>query len=551
MPTPSAEFTVNGSTYTTAVAVAAGSTVTLALVSTYGVQSVQWSVVGNHSEAASNPVITPAGSPSGITATFTMPAGSDQGYLVQCRINGGIDRLRRTVPGYYFRAIIGVSALYNVPPVLGEKTERGPYGTLELLGNSVTFADSVLDVTRAPFSAVGDGTTDDSAAITAAQTAANAVDSPIAIRAGRIVYQPNQPGSWFDGKYVGPGQLKDSGGKRAPYFSAVKAAPASEGTHTSIITAFNGDMSRVQFAVEHRITGSTTLGQPTSGYKYTPETAAFYGYLFNSSGHNQELDGNGGRTSAVFMRVKVANNNGQGDCVAYNASGLVTGAKAGATDFLANPAVSLFNGDATAASDGVYLNPYEVYLVDGGYDVSAVGIVTNFERTNGTGALGCTWLGVRMQSKGAEACDSAFSAVGKWKRGLDFALSTTDFGTDNAAITLKAQQTIYWDASSTGMGGGSNHWYSQTVGSVYQYYDDADTAMAIEGMASGLRIDPDPGTSTPAYIMGAATGFGAITGTADGSAFTLDGATTALRIGQYLKAVVDALRGGHHTLLSA
>lgn len=127
MPTPSAEFTVNGSPYTGVVTVTPGSTVNLALASTFGVSTVQWSVVGNHGPSAVNPTITPAGSPSGVTASFTMPSGgANQSFLIQCRINAGRDKLKRQVSGYFFRALIGTG---NLPLCLGEKLERHPvYG---------------------------------------------------------------------------------------------------------------------------------------------------------------------------------------------------------------------------------------------------------------------------------------------------------------------------------------------------------------------------------------------------------------------------------------
>jgi len=137
MPTPSAEFTVNGVAYTGIVTVTPGATVNLALASTFGVSTVQWSVVGNHGPSAVNPTITPAGSPSGITASFTFPVSpADQNYLIQCRINGGRDRLKRLVPGYFFRALVGSGAL---PLALGEKLERHPtYGWLLAVNTGIS-----------------------------------------------------------------------------------------------------------------------------------------------------------------------------------------------------------------------------------------------------------------------------------------------------------------------------------------------------------------------------------------------------------------------------
>lgn len=121
----SAAFSVEGSTPTGAVAVAASSTVDLALLSTSGVNTVAWSIVGNHSSAASNPTITPAGSPSGATASFVMPAGAGQAYLVQCVVNGGVDANGDADAALTKRHIVGVNnAAGFVPFCVGEELER-------------------------------------------------------------------------------------------------------------------------------------------------------------------------------------------------------------------------------------------------------------------------------------------------------------------------------------------------------------------------------------------------------------------------------------------
>jgi len=121
----SATFTVNGSAVTGAVAVAAESSVALALSSTSGVRTATWSVEGNHSTAATDPTITPAGTPSGVTASFPMPAGAGQAYLVQCVINGGVDLEGNAVTAYTARAVIGVVGGHGyVPLAAGEAYER-------------------------------------------------------------------------------------------------------------------------------------------------------------------------------------------------------------------------------------------------------------------------------------------------------------------------------------------------------------------------------------------------------------------------------------------
>lgn len=129
----SATFTVNGSAVSGAVSVSASSTVTLALTDTDGVSSVAWSMAGNSNPASlSNPTITPAGTPSGVTASFPVPADPDshgQSYLVQCVVNGGIDANGNTVSAYTFRAVVGtLNGISIVPFPAGETTETDSVG---------------------------------------------------------------------------------------------------------------------------------------------------------------------------------------------------------------------------------------------------------------------------------------------------------------------------------------------------------------------------------------------------------------------------------------
>lgn len=419
-------------------------------------------------------------------------------------------------------------------------------------------ADTVVSVKD--FGAVGDGVTDDTAAIQAAVSA-----GPVYVPEGTYLTTiANQTA--ISGKGFGPGKIVTADtNKSAGYFSKLTAAPASFGNHNSIETAFNGDYSKSQFAVAHRITGSATLGQPTSGYVYTPEAYPHYTYLYNSSGYNNGTANNTGRTAAVAHRTVVANY-GQGDCVAYNASAFVTGTRSGSTHFLANPAASLFNGDMTAGQDGVYLNPYETALTDNGYDVAAVGLVNNFDRTVATGAKSVVWMGYRAQSNGSQSCDSFLSATGKWLVGLDLTMSTTDFGTNKAAISLKANDRIYFNNTAGASGNLGADWRTTTFSGDYIAYSSGISGLNfVVGNGSRLQItsstvtvanailqvDPSGGGTNQAQIRARQTGFALPTGTSNTATF--DTATVTLtQLAQYVKGLVERLHSstsGAHALI--
>lgn len=327
------------------------------------------------------------------------------------------------------------------------------------------------------------------------------------------------------GRVIGPDNKK-----RGKYFSSVTKAPASLGDESSVLTAFNGDNSKSHFQIEHRITGADTLGKPTTGYTYQPESMPNYTYLYNESGWNESLTGNGGRTGIAAYRAKV-DQYGQGDAVAFNASVFVTGAKAGATHFLAMPAGVGFNLDMSAGSNGVYFNPYELVLHDNGFDVAAVGFVANFNRSKDAGIMSSVWHGARYQSVGVKACDTVISASGKWKTGIDFSQSTTDFGTNQAAISLRGGQRIYLNNAANASGNLEAGWHTTVFNGDYIAYN-TDKINIVAGGNPNLQVSANRVTiASQLNIVGA--------NNTDNSATAGGGATLPATVAFFLRLLVD------------
>jgi hypothetical protein len=345
--------------------------------------------------------------------------------------------------------------------------------------------------------AVGDNSTNDTTAIQAAQAVAGAKFVP----AG--TYKTTLVSNTLTGPFWGRGQIDDSNdNKRAPWFSAITAPPSSLGTPTSIETRFNGDLSKVQIAMEHRISGATTLGQPTTGYTYTDEAYPVIGSLYvdTNTGWNNGTATNVGRTGAAFFRTQVYHR-GQGDVAAYNATVFVDGTKAGSTSYLANPAGVIINGDMTAGANGVYLNAGEFYLDGASYDCSAIGWVVNLDRDNATGAKDAIWAGFRAQSKGSVPADVAFSATSTFNFGVD--LSACAFGANEAAITLKANQRIYGNVTAASTGALR---YPTAVNTDYFTFSSALSAWNfVVGNTSALQIYSTQVVSTKPFLISGST----------------------------------------------
>lgn len=231
-------------------------------------------------------------------------------------------------------------------------------------------------------------------------------------------------------------------------------APTTYGNDGSITTAFTGDLSQVGWAFPYTITGTATLGEPATGYMYTPELSMYYDYFLNKSGWNQSTTGNVGRTAATCHFTRV-DQQGQGDCMGYVVIGTVSSTKPGATSWLASPAISAYDADMQAGAAHVYLNPVEINCSDNGFDCAAICFVGNLNRTVNTAALGEPWIGARLDSFGTAAADAAISVSGPFTIGMD--LTTATLGTQKAGVTLAATQRLYFGATNaTGFPAGTN-----------------------------------------------------------------------------------------------
>lgn len=229
--------------------------------------------------------------------------------------------------------------------------------------------------------------------------------------------------------------------------STASTSPSSLGNIGSITTSFTGDLSHVGWAFPYTITGTATLGEPATGYQYTPELAQYFDYFLNQSGWNQQTTGNDGRTAATCHFTRI-DQQGQGDCMGYVVIGTANSTKSGATNWLASPAISAYDADMQAGAAGVYLNPVEIDCTDKGFDCAGICFVGNMNRTVNTAALGEQWIGARLDSTGSKAVDAGVSLSGAFTLGLDMATAT--LGTSQAAITMKINQRHYFGATTTG-----------------------------------------------------------------------------------------------------
>lgn len=391
------------------------------------------------------------------------------------------------------------------------------------------------------FGAIVGGVTDGKTAI---DDAADEDDGAVFLPRGVWKYGTDDTGGVAAGKrFYGPGVAKTGANKRARSFGYLDDAPASFGDTGSVVTAFNGDFSKSLDVREFRVSGSDTLGNPASGYYQKHETAAIYsrGYMGSNAGQNLATDWTDGRTGWSF-RQDQHDHFGQGDFTAWTVGINVWNNKADGTHFLAHPAGNVMNGGITAWTDHVNMVVGEFYVYGQTYDVNGTGFALHFNRNNGTGSQEAMWRGISIISSGSQPMDFSFGARGKVKRGLD--LGEADFGTDQAAIALSANQRVYGNVTYANTGSANplasgykvfsaygSAWYR--FGSVTSAWDFNNPINLISGNV--LKVNN-------VQVVGARdTGWTAMTGTPDESTAYATSSVTLAQLAGRVMALQTAL----------
>jgi len=419
-------------------------------------------------------------------------------------------------------------------------------------------APSLLDP---DYGGIGDGVTDDTQAVNDIK-AQPWYFTPKSTGTYKTTLAYNKTGPF----HYGPGQVETTEGKRANIVVNIDTPPSSIGSG-GILTMFNSD-HKSPLRLQAAVTGASTSGTPASAYTAYDEIVPIFMQGYYSSGYDNPSGT--GRTGWHMQRVKVSHY-GKGDAGCYNAEVFMGADDTDITGtVVGKPAGILWNGQAKAGVNNVYLNPIELNCVDDGYDVLAIGQVFNFFRDNNVESLGQMWIGSRMQAKGPEFSNSAFQAVDFWQNGLD----TTCGDPNMKALVMRADQSIHFDGDASSMPLVSSYKrYADTFGNTRMYFKSLTSTLHIE-VSGGQAIQINAGAiairkfmSSDAFInvltgkgyqvdnltvvKDRKSGWALPTGTATRTAFDTTTVTLPL-LAERVKALIDDLHStAGHGLIGA
>lgn len=308
---------------------------------------------------------------------------------------------------------------------------------------------------RSFYGGAGDGATNDTAAVQAANAA------------GGVVYVPEgrfeTTLGFYDllnARFTGEGQVELGGYAQARDRSFMTAEIGDVSFDRTRI--FDGDWSKAH-DVRYAYRGGNVGKSPITAYRNLTLASPEIRVLDFTGGTNTDLANHaGGRTGMADQRF-LAYHGGQGDLVERTYFGEVYSARSGATHWLANPAIIVENGGlgAVGSATGAFLNHSEFIYSDSGLSVTAIDRVRNYVRTNDTRALQQVWVHDRPQSSGTKPVDAVYAPAGIFRRGYDTAGASF---TDGAAVVLKRGEYVFFDGQATpdALGG---KFYSQNTGS--------------------------------------------------------------------------------------
>jgi hypothetical protein len=101
------------------------------------------------------------------------------------------------------------------------------------------------------------------------------------------------------------GQPSPAAIETTPLITTPSAQPSPLGNWNSPATQDSGVATGRRH--HHTITGTATLGQPTTGYSFISEMSGDIFSITNSSGWNNSLSGNGGRTGVAGVKAEAIN----------------------------------------------------------------------------------------------------------------------------------------------------------------------------------------------------------------------------------------------------
>lgn len=372
------------------------------------------------------------------------------------------------------------------------------------------------------FGAVGNGTTDDSAAITAAEAS-----SASWIYVPQGTYLTTKAPQQLTKVYWGAGKILLSNyatHKTPPVYTYISSEPTARITGRDPAQEFTGDF-KSPLSYQQYVVGSATAGQPTTGYRNNPELSQIRAHCYTSAGYNHSTTGTAGRTSVAQIDLYHVMQ-GRGDAMNLLVGGYISNPELGRNSkSVSDPAITGLAGGFIATTDEVNIVCMEMQLEDNGKACTGAGVGVNLKRTVDPGANSKSycWSGFSARATASTfPIDAGFHLSGNARIGLD--LSAADFTADQGAIALASNQKIHFNAVNTSY---IDQPEGTALGTVTLGYNSASTrfdALGADFNIASTKVFRVNGTQV---VSARDTGWTAMTGTTN-KATSYDTSTVTL-----------------------
>jgi len=403
--------------------------------------------------------------------------GGNTALLTQfSNVTGSLQLVAQTISGTVNNGNIYITPAGSGNVVISNLTVTGSsigvvtyYNPPETGGIPRTQQDKSHDVVSLKdFFAVGDGITDNTVAVQAADNTAG----PIFVPQGRYLTALTN-GQAAAGIYYGLGQIMISGAGQARQFVHITSdvPTATKNQYQYFDTAFAKAHSTQYTYVGPSVGSNASIISNVQTIDGASMTAQVYDYAGGINVGNALTTSGRSDSAANMLNVY---HGGQGTAMGWNFIGTANTTNPSAIYRDALPKTQVMGATLNAAVSNVIMSGHTFAFNDNNFNVTVMGHKIVYTRNGAESSLGKIWIHDRPESAGTQYMDVAYNPQGAWSKVLDTSAVILDG--NQSAILLTAGQKIYLNSFNAGDSQGKKYG-ATSVGNVSVTFNGTTNAV--------------------------------------------------------------------------